>query len=186
MRISSIDIGSNAIRQIIVEVTPQMTWKTLKKERFPIRLGQDVFSSGSIKPETYVLLENAFQAFKRNNRKFRADRVAVVATSAMRDAKNAKSIIAKVKKKTGLKIQTISGHVEADLIQKAIFSTSILSQDKYLFLDIGGGSAEFTFVRINPTTYAFKRIFSRSFPLGVVRLKQAVEIRTHASPNVVV
>lgn len=171
MRISSIDIGSNAIRQLIVDVGPTFHWRVLKKERFPIRLGQDVFMAGEIEPETVNRLIAAFTVFAKNNRKFRVKRIAAVATSAMRDAKNSKAVARKIKARSGIQIQIISGNSEANLIQKAVFGTSILSGPKYLFLDLGGGSAEYTFIQKVAKQQTFKRLWSKSFPLGVVRLK---------------
>ena len=71
MRLSSIDIGSNAIRQIIVSVDDHNQWQILKKERFPIRLGHDVFNSKKIGEPTLQLMMGAFREFARNNRKWK-------------------------------------------------------------------------------------------------------------------
>ena len=78
MRLSSIDIGSNAIRQIIVAVDDHNQWEVLKKERFPIRLGNDVFNSKKIQEPTLALMVNAFKEFARNNKNFRVEKTMVV------------------------------------------------------------------------------------------------------------
>ncbi len=88
MRLSSIDIGSNAIRQLIVEVQPDGGWKILKKHRETIRLGSDVFSVGAIRPQTLLRLISAFRRMAKNNKKYKVDRSLAFATSAFRDAKN--------------------------------------------------------------------------------------------------
>ncbi len=93
MRLSSIDIGSNAIRQLIVEVQPDGGWKILKKHRETIRLGSDVFTIGSIRIKTLVRLILAFKRMAKNNKKYRVEKSLAFATSAFRDAKNKKPIL---------------------------------------------------------------------------------------------
>lgn len=176
MRLSSIDIGSNAIRQIIVSVDIHNQWEVLKKERFPIRLGHDVFNSQRIQEPTIELMIGAFREFARNNKKFRVQKVKAVATSAMRDAKNASEVIKKIKQATQIKIDVIRGQEEARLIQKAIFKTHILSAPHTVLLDIGGGSAEYTFVDCSANHESFKKIWAGSFPLGVVRMIKLLEM----------
>ena len=176
MRLSSIDIGSNAIRQIIVSVDDHNQWQILKKERFPIRLGHDVFNSKKIAEPTLELMIGAFREFARNNRKFRVQKTMAVATSAMRDAVNADYIIKKIKQVSQIKIEVITGQQEADFIHRAIFKTRILSAANNVLLEIGGGSAEYTFVsNSNREMQNFKKIWSASYPLGVVRLMQQIE-----------
>lgn len=185
MRLSSIDIGSNAIRQIIVAVDEHYQWVVLKKERFPIRLGHDVFNSKKIQEPTLQLMIGAFQEFARNNRKFRVQKVKAVATSAMRDALNAKEVIKRIQQTSQIKIEVIRGQEEANFIQKAIFKTQIMSSLDTVLLDIGGGSAEYTFVH-STSTYEqnFKKVWAASFPLGVVRLMKQIAIDGKKIPEI--
>lgn len=164
MRISSIDVGSNAIRQVIVDVSPSGSWQTLKKFRAPLRLGNDVFSTGLIQSETRKNLIEVFKKMAKLNRKYNAQKVIALATSAMRDAKNSRSIIADIKKMTKIQVATISGQTEAELIRLSIFKSQIINFKTALLIDIGGGSAEFSTMKNE------KIISSQSFPLGVVRL----------------
>jgi exopolyphosphatase/guanosine-5'-triphosphate,3'-diphosphate pyrophosphatase len=163
MRLSSIDIGSNAIRQLIVEIQPDGGWKVLKKHRETIRLGSDVFSMGSIKTKTVVRLILAFKRMAKNNRKFRVDKSLAFATSAFRDAKNKKPILAAIQKTSKIKIKVISGHTEAELIRKAVQKSIGLNHDNCLLIDIGGGSVELTHLE-NKTIH-----YSKSFKWGMVR-----------------
>lgn len=184
MRLSSIDIGSNAIRQIIVAVDDHNQWEVLKKERFPIRLGNDVFNSKKIQPETLGLMVNAFKEFARNNRKFRVEKSRAVATSAMREALNSSDVIKKIKQTSKINIEVIRGQEEAELIQRAIFKTYIMSSPQTVLLDIGGGSAEYTFVEASFNyEQKFKRVWSASFPLGVVRLMKMMEKSNSTIPQ---
>ena len=168
MRISSIDIGSNAIRQVIVETDREdlatNQWITLKKYRAPLRLGTDVFEHGSIQPETIRQLVLVFKKMAKFNKKYKVQTNIAVATSAMRDAKNNKTIINLIKKETGILITLISGDLEARYIQQSIIKSNLINFDNSLLIDIGGGSLELTAVR------DLKIKESGSFPLGVVRL----------------
>jgi exopolyphosphatase/guanosine-5'-triphosphate,3'-diphosphate pyrophosphatase len=163
MRLSSIDIGSNAIRQLIVEIKPDSGWKVLKKHRESIRLGSDVFLDGSIHANTEKRLILAFKRMAKLNKKFKVDKSLAFATSAFRDAKNKKPILSAVYKQSQVKIKIISGKKEAELIRKAVQSALGLNDEHSLLIDIGGGSVELTHLQK-------KRIFySKSFKWGMVR-----------------
>lgn len=163
MRLSSIDIGSNAIRQLIVEIKPDGGWKILKKHREMIRLGSDVFESGSIQTNTQQRLILAFKRMAKLNRKFKVDRSLAFATSAFRDAKNRKPILAAVYKHSKIKIRIISGKKEAELIRLAVQNAIGLNEDHSLLIDIGGGSVELTHLQNK------KIFYSKSFKWGMVR-----------------
>ncbi|MCC2677481.1 MAG: hypothetical protein K0R29_57 [Pseudobdellovibrio sp.] len=135
----------------------------LKKHRETIRLGSDVFDSGSIKTKTVVRLILAFKRMAKNNKKFRVDRSLAFATSAFRDAKNRKPILAAIHKTSKIKIKVISGHTEAELIRKAVQKSLGLQQENCLLIDIGGGSVELTHVQNKKIHY------SKSFKWGMVR-----------------
>lgn len=164
LRISSIDIGSNAIRQVIVEIQPDGQWRILKKFRAPLRLGTDVFEGRQIKPHTLTELIFTFRKMARLNRKYKVHKVLALATSAMRDAKNKMQVLTAIRKASKIKVEIITGQREAHLIQQSIFKSQIVNFKSALLIDIGGGSAELTALEKN------KIIFSKSYPLGVVRL----------------
>lgn len=174
MKISSIDVGSNAIRQIIVEINTEeykrnpysVHWKTLKKFRIPLRLGTDVFKDKTISGETLTQLCSAFKQMADLNKKYKADHVICSATSALRDASNQKDVVSKVFQASKIRIEVINGKKEADLIRQAIIKSNILNLKKSLLIDIGGGSLELTSIIDQQITH------SVSYPLGVVRLKE--------------
>ncbi len=164
MRISSIDIGSNAIRQLIAEIDPNGGWRVIKKHRENIRLGADVFNGGLIKSSTQNKLLLAFKRMARLIKKYKADRSLAYATSAFRDATNKKLILSAIQKASGIRIQIISGAREAELIRLAVQNTIGIQDQKCLLLDIGGGSIELT------ELLKTKINFSKSFRLGMVRM----------------
>ncbi len=176
MRISSIDIGSNAIRQVIVETDQLGNYKVLKKHREMIRLGTDVFAYGLIKPATVNKLILAFKRMARLQKKFKVDRSLAYATSAFRDARNKKPILAAIYKSSGVRIRVISGVKEAKLIRLAVQKTIGLTPERCLLIDIGGGSVELTELKNN------KLGFSKSYKWGMVRmLEEAKAINTTTS-----
>lgn len=162
MRLSSIDIGSNAIRQLIVEVS-EGNWKQLKKHRECIRLGTDVFNTGIIETPTQKKLILAFKRMAKLNKKYKVDQCLAFATSAFRDAKNKKLILSAIYKSTQIKIKVISGKKEAELIRQAVQHAIIINKENCLLIDIGGGSVELTHLREN------KVYTSKSFKWGMVR-----------------
>ena len=118
---AAIDIGSNAVRLLIQEAVFDGNEKTFyfKKiglTRVPIRLGNDVFTSGEISKENTLNIINAFKAFKLLMKINKVDFFRVCATSAMRESTNGENIVQKVLENTGVKIDLISGKEEADLI----------------------------------------------------------------------
>ncbi|MBC7420149.1 MAG: hypothetical protein H7328_05425 [Bdellovibrio sp.] len=164
MILSSIDIGSNAIRQIIVEVDASGNYKTLKKHREMIRLGSDVFNYKRIQDITLRRLIAAFKRMAKLNKKYKVEKSLALATSAFRDAQNKKPILSAISKTSGIRIKVISGLKEAQLIRMAVQNSIGLNGENSLLIDIGGGSIELTHLSKN------KIIYSKSFKWGMVRM----------------
>lgn len=166
MKLAAIDIGSNAIRLMIVRVFPGKKTSDFKKVEFiriPLRLGDDVFTRGKIESEKKDLFMMAMQAFKLIMDIHGVQHYLACATSAMREAQNGKSIAEAVKKNFDLKINIISGEEESRLILQSVME-SIKSKGNFILIDVGGGSTEITFIHNGVPRE------SRSFQLGTVRL----------------
>ncbi len=164
MRVSSIDVGSNAIRLVIIEIHENGQWEQIKKFRAPLRLGTDVFEHKALLPETVAELVEVFKKIAKLNKKYKVQKIIALATSAMRDAKNNKTVVALIKKTSKVSLKIISGQDEARLIRNAILKSKSNNFADALLIDIGGGSAELTGLHQD------KILFSKSYPLGVVRL----------------
>lgn len=166
---AAIDIGTNAGRLLIGYVIPQNGHLSVKKAlltRLPLRLGEEVFNSGSISKSKEKMFMHTMHAFSHLLKAYQVKSIKAVATSAMREADNGISITEKIFKQTGIQLQTIDGEEEAEFIF-ATFKTQNLDQKRsYLFIDVGGGSTELTIIKDG------KRIKSRSFKIGTIRLKQ--------------
>lgn len=164
---AAIDIGSNAIRLLINTIyeNPQsVTFNKTSLVRVPIRLGQDVFTVGKISKKTINRLADAMTAYKLLMKIYNVDRYRAFATSAMREAENSSEVIKKVKEKSGVKIEIISGKEEAKVIFSSELRNYLESDNYYLYVDVGGGSTEISLLNKGSVLY------SQSFPIGTVRL----------------
>ena len=162
---AAIDIGSNSCRLKIARVVAHRL-KTLHEDREVTRLGSSVFDSGSVSPDAMAATLRALKRFQRAVQAHGADQIRVVATSAMRDARNAPAFQAWVKAETGWNMEIISGLEEGRLIHRGLMSAETGVSGRVLLIDLGGGSCEITLSenkRIKETI---------SLPLGAVRLTE--------------
>ncbi len=168
MRLAAIDIGSNAARLLIVEVSKDKNGKTqfnkLNLVRVPLRLGFDVFERGEISKEKRGMILQTMKAYSHLLNAYNVREVIACATSAMRDASNSSDIIRKVKLETGLSIEIISGDLEASIIYENHIAENMDTANSYMYIDVGGGSTELTFFTDGKLT------FKRSFNIGTIRL----------------
>lgn len=168
MKLAAIDIGSNAARLLITEVTPDNknlpSFTKLSLVRVPLRLGFDVFDTGKISEKKVGLLLHTITGFLNITRAYEVTAMKTCATSAMREAENTPEIIEMIKEKTGVKIEVISGSEEASLVFENHIAENLDKDHSYLYIDVGGGSTELTFFNNN------ELIFKESFQIGTIRL----------------
>ena len=166
-KIAAIDIGSNAVRMLICYVISSEGEYVFQKNsyiRLPIRLGEDSFKNGIISNKKIILLTNAILSFKYIMKVHGVKDYKIYATSALRESRNSKEVISIVKKNTDLKIELITGLKEAKTISKGNSLEKIEFNKTFLYVDVGGGSTEFSILRKD------KEKISRSFKIGTVRL----------------
>jgi exopolyphosphatase/guanosine-5'-triphosphate,3'-diphosphate pyrophosphatase len=162
---AAIDIGSNSCRLAIATVE-QHKVKVFHEDREVVRLGDSVFETGEISPDAMANTIRALKRFQKSVQAQPVDRVRVVATSAMRDARNAAAFIAWVKSATGWVVEVISGLEEGRLIHLGVVTHEPGARGRCVLIDLGGGSCEVTLSdggRIQSMV---------SMPLGSVRLQQ--------------
>jgi exopolyphosphatase/guanosine-5'-triphosphate,3'-diphosphate pyrophosphatase len=168
VRLAAIDIGSNAARLLIAEVTQDKEGKPqfnkLNLVRVPLRLGFDVFEKGEISKEKRGMVLQTMKAYGHLINAYGVKNVIACATSAMRDASNSQDLIRKVKLETGLEIEIISGDLEASVIYETHVAENMDTDHSYLYIDVGGGSTELTFFADT------KLVFKESFNIGTIRL----------------
>jgi exopolyphosphatase/guanosine-5'-triphosphate,3'-diphosphate pyrophosphatase len=162
---AAIDIGSNSCRLKIARVVAHRL-KTLHEDREVTRLGTSVFETGLVSPDAMATTLKALKRFQRAVQSHGVDQIRVVATSAMRDARNAQAFVTWAKAETGWNIEIISGLEEGRLIHRGVMTHEPGAAGKCILVDVGGGSCEITLSnhkRIQETV---------SLPLGAVRLTQ--------------
>lgn len=167
MIFAAIDIGSNAGRLLFSNITDCNGVPKAEKAsliRIPLRLGFDVFDTGYISAEKSEDLINTLKAFKLLIDVYRPVAFEACATSAMRDAKNSKELITRIKNEIGLDLRVIDGIEEAKYItanNDAFFNEKI---PYVMFIDVGGGSTEISLLHNNLL------VDSQSFNIGTIRL----------------
>jgi exopolyphosphatase/guanosine-5'-triphosphate,3'-diphosphate pyrophosphatase len=168
LKLAAIDIGSNAARLLINEVIILPNGKPdfvkLALVRVPLRLGFDVFEKGHIAEQKTEKLIKTILSYKLLLDVYEVKHLKAAATSAMRDATNAKEILQQVKEQTGIEIKVITGQEEASYIYENHIAENMTTEESYLYIDVGGGSTELTFFSDG------KLIFKESFNIGTIRL----------------
>jgi exopolyphosphatase/guanosine-5'-triphosphate,3'-diphosphate pyrophosphatase len=173
---AAIDIGSNSCRLKIARVVAHQL-KTLHEDREVTRLGASVFESGLVSPEAMSATLRALKRFQRAVQAHGVDQIRVVATAAMRDARNGLAFQAWVKAETGWNMEIISGLEEGRLIHRGLVGAEPGMAGRVLLIDLGGGSCEITLSehkRIKDTV---------SLPLGAVRLTEEFLTADPAPPE---
>lgn len=188
MKLAAIDIGSNAARLLITEVVEQpggsAQFNKLNLVRVPLRLGFDVFEKGEISKQRLGMIIQTMKAYSHLMNVYGIRHLKACATSAMRDARNSKDVIRKVKLETGIEISIISGDDEASYIYDNHIAENLDKEHSYLYIDVGGGSTELTFFADGKLRY------KESFNIGTIRLLKNMvteqhwgELRDHMKSN---
>ena len=159
---AAIDIGSNAVRLLIKSIDREAVQeKKIKKVmmlRVPLRLGFDVFSIGELSEKKADKLRRLMKAFRQLMKIYDVDDYRACATSAMRDARNGRTIIKKIR------IEIIDGQEEARMIYNNHIECMEDRLGNYMYVDVGGGSTE-----INLLTNG-ELVWSVSYNIGTVRM----------------
>jgi exopolyphosphatase/guanosine-5'-triphosphate,3'-diphosphate pyrophosphatase len=171
---AAVDIGSNSVRLSIARLL-RGRLQVLHQDREVTRLGKGVFTGGILDPQAIAHTIKVLKRFHRSVQDYSADQVRVVATSALRDAKNSRAFIEWVRSATGWRPEVISGLEEGRLIHLGVISKTRLSVPRMLLIDLGGGSCELT---ISVRKHIQQIV---SLPLGAVRLTQ--EFLKHDPPK---
>lgn len=165
---AAIDIGSNAVRLLISNIIEQKgkpaQFKKSSLVRVPIRLGSDVFLNGEISEENKSRMLDTMTAFYLLMKSHKVVTYKACATSAMREADNGTEIAELILKKANIHIDIIDGEEEAAIIAATDLHSYIKEDKTYLYVDVGGGSTEFSVFHLGKT------VASRSFKIGTVRL----------------
>ena len=171
---AAVDIGSNSVRLKIARLQGGRL-RSLHEDREVTRLGQGVFSSGFLTPESMAETVRVLRRFHRAAQQIVTDSVRAVATSALRDARNSQAFLQWVRSATGWRVEIISGVEEARLIHLGLVTSPRVDRAPTLMMDLGGGSCELT------VSQGGRMRDAVSLPLGAVRLSN--EFLLHDPPR---
>lgn len=170
VHLAAIDAGSNAIRLVIARATSLDKFEILDSERASVRLGHNAFTRHQLSDDTIAKAARVFRHFRNVMDRHHVAVYRAVATSAAREARNRQLLIERIKRKSGLELDVISGEEEARLVCAAVLRTLGESVSPQLIFDLGGGSLELTFLNEGKVE---RRV---AFPLGTVRLMETYRI----------
>jgi len=167
LRYAAIDVGSNAVRLLIADISKSEGKYKYKKNtliRVPLRLGDDAFLDHHISERKAGDLVKTMSAFKSLMDVYHVSEYLACATSAMREASNGQDIVKMIKAQTDLNLEIIEGQREANIIYANHIEADLDENKTYLYIDVGGGSTELSvFVKGVPEA-------SRSFNIGTIRM----------------
>ena len=163
MKKAVIDLGTNTFHLLIAEAVKEK-FLTLHKTQQLVRLGEKRIQQNLISSDAIKRAVKAVMYFKDIIDQYDVMQLVCVATSAIRNASNGQMLIKKIKEKTGIYVDIISGDKEAELIFGGVKRGFHFSKRNQLIMDIGGGSVEFIIGNKEGI------IWKKSYEIGAQRL----------------
>ena len=143
MRIAAIDLGTNTVRLLVGESDGVGGYRPIFATQEITRLGQGLLPDRMLQPEPIRRTLDVLHRFREAAESHAATRIAVVGTSALREAKNPEAFVARARRETGLDVQVVSGEEEARLTLLGVRAALRIGGGRLVVMDIGGGSTEF-------------------------------------------
>ncbi|MBX3458705.1 MAG: Ppx/GppA family phosphatase [Planctomycetes bacterium] len=153
---------------VIADARGPHSFRMVDRELERVKLGEGVFRNGRLRAANMKAALEALERFADMCKRLRVQRIAAVATSAVREAENGAQFLREVKRRTGLSPELIDGREEAELIFLGVRHSVDLEGRRGLVLDLGGGSLEVMYGE------ARRLIVGKSLPLGVRRLRDEI------------
>ncbi|MDE0792840.1 MAG: hypothetical protein OSB08_04250 [SAR324 cluster bacterium] len=178
MNFAAIEIGSNAVRMIVGELTDSCELRVLERWSAHLRLGDSVFENGVIPENIVQQLEQTIQGLLQESQNFSQVKVSLSATSAMRDAENRTEVVSRLQTLVGHPVKILSGKEESQcllegvksFLPQTLFSKFPLKQT--ILADLGGGSLEISLLESADKSNSSRNNFLHSFDIGTLRLKK--------------
>jgi len=140
---AAIDVGTNSVRLLVAHIQDGIVSPLVRKMAIT-RLGEGMYLDGWLKPAAISRTTDAVSSFVLEAKNLGVAGIAIVATSAAREADNKAELSHSIEQATGVTLEILSGNYEAELSFWG--ATSALCLSNYpVVLDIGGGSTEFVF-----------------------------------------
>ncbi len=162
--IGFVDIGTNAVRLLVVRINPNFSYTIVSQEKEVVRLGEAEFKTNTLQEEAMERTIFVCGKFADLAKTYGAKEIIAVGTSAIREARNKLEFLQKLFLETGLNVHVITGQEEARLIWLGVSSGTDIGEEKAIFLDLGGGSTEIAIGNQHECFYV------NSLRLGAIRL----------------
>ena len=194
---AAIDSGSNGARLLIKNVKEDsmgnVEFTKVLFLRIPLRLGKDVFSIGEISDERERMMMCMTKSYKQLMRLYNVEMYRACATSAMRDARNGKRILKRIKKKTGIDIEILNGSEEAKILYNNSLEAADCINGNYAYVDVGGGSTEISLLSngelVGSCSYnigTLRMLSGAVAPDTVANMRSDLEAYAEKYPNIVI
>jgi exopolyphosphatase/guanosine-5'-triphosphate,3'-diphosphate pyrophosphatase len=172
-----LDMGASAIRLVVAEIDSKRNARVIEEAARGILLGRDTFSSGAIRSQTVDTALDALEGFRRIMDGYGVGHVHAVATSAVREARNADMFLDRIAGRTGIRFEVINEAEESRLVflavRHALRRHPAFKGARTLLIEVGGGSTSLTLLRRGQPTR------SGVYALGSVRLRLQLDLRRH-------
>jgi exopolyphosphatase/guanosine-5'-triphosphate,3'-diphosphate pyrophosphatase len=160
-----IDIGSNSMRMVVLEKSSRFAFNLINETKSKVKISEGCYeNAGNLQEIPMQRAYESLKSFLNISNALKSRKIICVATSALRDAPNAKIFISRIKKDLGLNIKVIDGEKEA--YYGGVAALNLLHENSFVTVDIGGGSTEFCFIKDG------KIEKSISLNIGTVRIKE--------------
>ena len=160
-----IDIGSNSMRMVVLQKSSRFAFNLINETKSRVKISEGCYeNNGNLQELPMERAYESLKSFLNISNSLKSRKIICVATSALRDAPNAKDFISKVQKELKLNIKVISGESEA--YYGGIAALNLVDKDSFVTVDIGGGSTEFSFVKDGNIEKSI------SLNIGTVRIKE--------------
>ncbi len=163
---AAIDVGTNTLRLLVAEAASPDDYAVIHEEQEITRLGEGLMPGRLLLKEPRRRSLAVLNRFAQVARRFKAEQVAVVGTSAVREAQNREEFLDEIAQQTGLNLRVIGGQEEAQLTLLGVHHGLRLGSRRILLVDVGGGSTEFILAKGGTIEAAV------STGLGVVKLTE--------------
>lgn len=170
--VAVIDIGASSLKLTVAELRSDGSFDILEDLSRGVLLGKDTFTSGRLGGPSIEAALKALEGFRRVLDGYGVTRCRTVATSAVREAQNSDAFVDRVRLRTGLEVEVIDGSEENRLtyvaVRHALRGHDALAAEATLMIEVGGGSADISFLRGGEPTH------SGTYALGSIRMRQSL------------
>jgi exopolyphosphatase/guanosine-5'-triphosphate,3'-diphosphate pyrophosphatase len=170
VQLAAIDAGSNAMRLVVARATSATQIEILQNERTAVRLGHNAFTRRMLDSKTIFRAVRAFREFRVAMDNHHVTAYRAVATAAAREARNSRRLLDRIRRKTGIEVDIITGEEEARLVCSAVHWALGPQVQPRLIFDLGGGSLELNFFSNGTLEHRI------GLPLGTIRLLETFKI----------